>query len=121
MSENMKSAICEKLEGVLVMPNGVSKGYVSGKRFGPHNVCLNPNQEKPELTFDDKDTILCSGSCRSSADKFSRFQRVNEGNQYGEFDKVSPVDPNKGKPLFAKPRKNSPFKRAKSTPVVIRK
>ncbi len=91
------------------MPSGVSKGYISGKGFGPHNVCLNPNQEKPVLTFDDKDTILCGGPCRSSTDgpNYTSRLRVNEGNQYGEFDNVSPIDPNKGKPLYVKPNKNA--------------
>ena len=97
----------------------ISKGYLKG----PHTVCLNPMQDKPVMVYQDKDTIECSGPCRSSTDgpNYTSRLRVNEGNQYGEFDKVSPIDPNKGKPLYAKPRKNSPFKRAKCTPVIIRK
>ena len=97
----------------------ISKGYLKG----PHHVCINTMQEHEKPSYPDKDVIKCSGPCRSSTDgpNYTSRLRVNEGNQYGEFDKISPVDPNKGKPLFAKSRKNSPFKRAKCTPVIVRK
>jgi hypothetical protein len=70
-----------------------TKGYVPYKGHGPSNVCLNPNQPKPTLTYNSKDVIECSGSVRTSQDKFNRQLRTREGNQYGELNRDIVRDP----------------------------
>ena len=84
------------------------KGYVPYKGHGPSNVLIDPNRPKPALTYDDKDVIECSGSVRSSQDKFNRQLRTREGNQYGELNPDMVRDP--VKVMRPKGRNPSAFK-----------
>lgn len=99
----------------------ISKGYVKG----PHTVCINPSQEKPILTYDSKDVIECGEGVKTSlqSPKYQRNLRMCEGNQYGELTPDVIRDPlwREGQSKTAKPRPNSPFKRAKVVTVVVRK
>lgn len=100
------------------------KGYVPYKGHGAKNVSVNRLQEKPEQSFEGKDTIECNGvKYRQSSGKLAKFATSDMPDSFDmrpDWVYVREVT-QAYKPRYAKPRANSPFKRAKATPVIIRK
>jgi len=90
---------------------------------------IDHSQEKPAIVYLDKDTVLSDcGKMRSMSDKIASELKLDSGERYqgGEFvslDITKATTPQHlvNAPRFAKPRKSSPFKRAKVTPIIERK
>ena len=89
------------------------------------SVLFAPGQDKPEVVHTDKDTIVSNGKLSiGSAEKAMRLDSGDrnsaDGNGY-EYNHSGNVPAHlKAAPMTAKPRKNSPFKREKKLPIIIR-
>ena len=89
---------------------------------------IDHNQEKPGLGYSGKDTILSDeGKMRSMSDKIANGMKLDGGERYhgGEFVSLDIADATTPQhlvnaPKFAKPRKASPFKKEKVTPIIVR-
>lgn len=101
------------------------KPWVRKKPIGSTIVCI--GQDKPDVVYPDKDVIPSApNKVRSSADKIANAIKLDGADKYqgrdGEYDHPSKLLCGDGVAYVArgyKPRKDSPFKRAKASALSV--
>lgn len=97
------------------------------------HIVFAPGQDKESLAYPDKDVVVSDAvKMRSSSDKVARFMRRN-GDNFSDYASEGPPPAigasGKGKAYvykpvnglaIATPNQNSPFKRAKRAPVIVK-